>query len=179
MKSYALGKRYAGALISIGQKDGNFEKYGTELQGAMTLLGDNKTWASFTSPLLPTEAKLKIIDEINAKTQWSVPVVNFLKVLIQNKRITALPSIVESYAILADEAAGRVHAKVESAKALTAEEKKKLNAKLVKKLGKEVVLEAATDKSLIGGVKVTVGSNVYDGTIRGQLARVKEILLKD
>lgn len=179
MKSNALGKRYAGALISIGRKDGKFELYGKELYEGFTVLSDVGIWSKFTSPLLPVEAKLQVIDELAKKGEWSKAVWNFMKVLVEKKRINFLPSIVEAYLELADQAAGRIHATVESATSLDEATNTELNKKLKALLNKEVIMESVTDKNLIGGLRVKVGSKVLDGTIRGQLTRMKEFLTKD
>ncbi len=179
MKSNALGKRYAGALISIGQKDNQFEKYGSELREAVSILSAKEVWQKFTSPLLPVEAKIEVVDILAEKGRWSQMVENFLKVLINKKRIGFLPSIVEAYTELADEVAGRVHVTVESAKALDDQTNEQLIGKLAKMLDKEILMESTTDPELIGGLKIKVGSKVLDGTIRGQLTRMKEFLTKD
>ena len=179
MKGNALGRRYAGSLISIGQKDGQFERYGKEIGAAAQMLGHKQIWASFTSPLLPNQAKVEIIDELAKRSGWSKTVSNFMKVLIEKKRIKLLPSIVDAYTDLADDAAGRTHAMVHSATPLDDATKARLTQKLVTMLGKQVILEAEQESSLIGGVKVTVGSKVYDGTIRGQMSRMKDLLIKE
>lgn len=179
MKSKVLGKRYAGALIAIGRKDGQFERYGQELSAALQMLQSGTNWASFTSPLLPVGAKIQIVDELSKRSGWSQTVTNFLKVLVERKRIKVLPSIVDAYVELADEAANRIHASVESAAPMDDATQSRLTQKLVGKLGKQVILETNVNPSLLGGVKVKVGSQVIDGTIRGQLSRVKEFLMKD
>ncbi len=179
MKSNVLGKRYAGALIAIGRKDGQFERYGKELSAALQMLKSGNNWASFSSPLLPIDAKVQIVDELSKRSGWSKTLTNFLKVLVERKRINVLPSIVDAYIELADEAANRIHASVESAAPLDDATQSRLTQKLVGKLGKQVILDANVDPSLLGGVKVKVGSQVIDGTIRGQLSRVKDFLMKD
>lgn len=179
MKGSALGRRYAGALISIGKKSGQVERYGKELVAAKEMLTENKTWTSFTSPLLPNEAKSKIIDEIGKRSGWSDSVTNFLKLLVDKKRIKFLSGIVDAFLALADEEAGRVHAVLESATALDDATKARLTQKLVSKLNKKVILEDKVDSSLIGGVRVSVGSTVIDGTIRGQLAHLRDLLKKE
>lgn len=179
MKANALGKRYAGALISIGQKDGQFERYGRELIAVYKMLGAKEIWSSFTSPLLPNEAKIKIVNELAKRNGWSKIVTKFLMLLVEKKRIKALPSIVEAYTQLADETAGRIHAKVKSAGELDEATKSRLTQRLVSKLNKQIILEATVDPNLLGGLQVAVGSQVIDGTIRGQLSRMKDFLMKD
>ncbi len=179
MKSNVLGKRYAGALIAIGRRDGQFERYGKELSAALQMLQSGNNWASFSSPLLPIAAKVQIVDELSKRNGWSKTLTNFLKVLVERKRINVLPSIVDAYIELADDAANRIHATVESAAPLDDATRSRLTQKLVGTIGKQVILDSNVNPSLIGGVKVKVGSQVIDGTIRGQLSRVKDFLMKD
>lgn len=179
MKGNALGRRYAGSLIAIGRKDGQFERYGREISAALQVLGGKTTWSKFTSPLLPEEAKIKIVDEIAKRSGWSETVDKFLKVLVERKRIQILPSVVDAYGEMADEAAGRTHATVESAAPLDDATTSRLIEKLKKMLNKQVILDARINADLLGGIRVTVGSTVYDGTIRGQLTRMKDLLIKE
>ena len=176
MKGNVLSRRYAGALIEIGLKEEQLERFGKELNAAVEMLASKEVWTSFSSPLLPSEAKVYVVDELAKRSGWSKTVSNFLKLLVEKKRITILPAVAESYAGLADKASGRVHATVDSAIDLDGGIKSRLVQKLVAMSNGQVVLDAHTDPSLIGGVKVQVESTVIDGTIRGQLARLKDLL---
>jgi F-type H+-transporting ATPase subunit delta len=178
VKGNVLGRRYAGALIEIGKKDGEFERYGKELSAAMEMLGDEKVWSSFTSPLLPVEAKVNVVDELSKRSGWSDSVTKFLKLLVTKKRINILPSIADAYLGMADEAAGRIHAIAQSAETLDDATRARITQKLVGITGKKVVLETKVQPELIGGLRITVGSKVYDGTIDGQLARLKDRLTR-
>ena len=179
MKGKALGRRYAGSLIALGRKDGQFERYGRELSDARRMLGEPNIWKSFTSPLLPLPAKLKIVDELALRSGWSKTATHFLKLLVEKKRILILPEVVEAYREMADDAAGRARATAESALPLDETALGLLTGKLAAMTGRKVILETGEDADLLGGVRVTVGSKVYDGTVPGQLSRMKDILIKE
>jgi F-type H+-transporting ATPase subunit delta len=89
-----------------------------------------------------------------------------------------LQSIVSVYHEMADEAMGRVRANVYAAIEPTSEEKKKIQERLARVTGKEVILETIHDTSLIGGMVAKIGGLVLDGSLRTQLARIRENLAK-
>jgi F-type H+-transporting ATPase subunit delta len=89
-----------------------------------------------------------------------------------------LPELVASYHALVDEQLGRVRAEVRTAVALSADEKRELAARLGRALGKQVIVEETVDTSLLGGFVAQVGSLILDGSLDGQLARMRERLAR-
>ena len=72
---------------------------------------------------------------------------------------------------------GLAEADVTSARELSAEERRRLETQIKSVTGKSVTARYATDAGLLGGALVRVGSTVYDGSVRGQLERLKEQLI--
>ncbi len=95
---------------------------------------------------------------------------NFVRLLVENRRLNLLPEIVAQYETLKAEAEARVEATVVSAFTLDPEQLKTLGAALKRKLGREVNLTAQVDKTLMGGVVIRAGDLVIDGSVRGRLA---------
>lgn len=102
---------------------------------------------------------------------------NFLKLVIDNGRVAALPEVAQQFAALRDKLEGSAEAEIASAFALTDAQVSDLLAGLTKKFG-GVKLKARTtvDPSLIGGVRVTVGDEVFDTSVRSQLERMRTAL---
>ena len=98
---------------------------------------------------------------------------NFLFVVIDHRRIAELKSIIEAFEALVDERLGFVHADVSSARELAVEQKTALEAQLSRLAGKKAKLRFTTDPALVAGVVARVGSTVYDGSVRGQLERLR------
>jgi F-type H+-transporting ATPase subunit delta len=73
---------------------------------------------------------------------------------------------------------GRVRAAVRTSVALTDDEKKQLTTRLGRALGKQVIVEQTVDSSLLGGFIAQVGSLILDGSLDGQLARMRERLAR-
>jgi F-type H+-transporting ATPase subunit delta len=102
---------------------------------------------------------------------------NFIYVVIDHRRVHEIPSIVEAFELLMDEHLGFVRADVSSATALTGAQQASLQAQLTRMAGREAKVKFKTDPALVGGVIARVGSTVYDGSVRGQLERLRTTLL--
>ena len=122
------------------------------------------------SPSRKRAVVAKLID-VHAKIR------NFLYVVIDHRRVHEIPSMVEAFDVLLDEHLGFVRAEVSSAKALNDGQKSALETQLTRMAGKKAKLKYQTDPGLVAGVVARVGSKVYDGSVRGQLERLRGTLL--
>ena len=93
-------------------------------------------------------------------------------------RMDHLPELVAAYRALVDDDLGRVRAEVRTSVAFTADEKKQLVTRLGRALGKQVLVEETVDTSLLGGFVAQVGRLILDGSLDGQLARMRERLAR-
>ncbi len=105
------------------------------------------------------------------------PVRNFLFVVIDHRRTHEFASIVEAFEALLDERMGYIQSSVASAYALTDAQRASLEAQLSRLSGKKAKLKFTIDESLLGGVVARLGSTVYDGSVRGQLERLKRLVV--
>lgn len=97
---------------------------------------------------------------------------NFVRLLVENRRLNLLPEIMAQYETLKAEAEARVEATVISAFPLEAAQLKTLGDALKRKLGREVNLTTEVDKTLMGGIVIRAGDLVIDGSVRGRLAEL-------
>lgn len=95
---------------------------------------------------------------------------NLARLLIENRRLNLLPEIRAQYESLKAEAEARVEATVTSAFPLEPAQINTLSEALKRKLGREVNLTTAIDKTLMGGIVIRAGDLVIDGSVRGRLA---------
>ena len=103
---------------------------------------------------------------------------DFVALVAERGRLDHLAAIVAAYQDLADAALGRVRAQVRTAVALTDAEKDQLARRLQTELGKQIILEETVDTNLLGGFVARVGSLILDGSLDGQLARMRERLVR-
>ncbi len=126
------------------------------------------------SPAVPPEQKLRLLDAIVARTGTSKQVRNFVAVLMDHHRLAALPEIARQFEAELDQRLGFAEAEVTTARELDGAEKRELEGRIAEVTGKKVRATYARDPELIGGAVIKVGSTIYDGSVRGQLQRLKQ-----
>lgn len=168
-----VGTRYAKALLDvIGAQDQ--QKILGELRAARDLVAASPDLhTALLSPAVSPSRKRAVMARLMEPMGVSKAVRNFLFVIIDHRRIQSLPSIVEAFDVLLDERLGFVRANVNSAHDLSDAQKASLEAQLSRLSGKKAKIAYATDASLIGGTVARVGGKVYDGSVRGQLERLR------
>ncbi len=126
------------------------------------------------SPAVPAEQKLRLLDAIVAKTGVSRPVRNFIAVVMDHHRLAALGEIARQFETEMDQRLGFAEAEVTTARELDAAEKAELEGRLAVVTGRKVRATYGQDPALLGGAIIKVGSTIYDGSVRGQLQRLKD-----
>ncbi len=128
------------------------------------------------NPSIPGEQKRAVLDAIVAREDVSKPVRNFLAVLIDHRRISELAEIARAVESELDARMGFAEADITSARELSDPEKRALESKIADMTGRKVRAHYATDTHILGGAIVKIGSTIYDGSVKGQLQRMKEQL---
>jgi F-type H+-transporting ATPase subunit delta len=178
--SLTIARKYARALLEIGQQGNTYEELGKELDKMAHLLKENKELKGLLlSPIYPGTIRKKIILEISKMLGLSKPMVDFIFLLIDRKRIDHFFEILKSYEILCDAVAKRLRATVIIASDSSSSIVEAIKNQLESSTGKQVVLTVEKDPSLIGGALTKIGNIVYDGSLKAQLFKVKENLLKE
>jgi F-type H+-transporting ATPase subunit delta len=153
----------------------NPEKTVEELeQVAAVVHGSRELRNVLQNPAVSREQKLNLLDAIMKRMGAAKMLRNFLAVLIDNRRIGSIGEVVEEFKRELDRRMGLAEARVTSVRALTAAERKTLEKQLETITGKTVRATYAEDATLLGGVTVRVGSTIYDGSVLGQLQRMKQ-----
>jgi F-type H+-transporting ATPase subunit delta len=126
------------------------------------------------NPSVPLEQKLNVVNALCAKLRALPQVSNFLAVLVQRDRMGEFAEIEQQARREMDRRAGIVTAEIVTARELNAGQRKQIEHRVAAMTGQgKVRATYVEDKTLLGGVKVTLGSTVYDGSIAGQLQRMK------
>lgn len=142
-----------------------------------TLDGSRELREVLMNPAFSGEQKLKVLDAIAAKLGMFPQVRNFIAVAMDHGRLSEFSEIVAEFAAVADEQAGMAEAEITSAHSLNEQDKAELEAQVAKLAGGRVHATYREDKTLLGGAVVRIGSTVYDGSIRAQLAQLKQKLM--
>lgn len=128
------------------------------------------------NPAVPADQKRKLLDAIAHREGIEPHVRNLVAVLIDNRRTPFLGRITELLEKELDARLGFAEAQVTSARELRDDEKRALEVQIAKVTGKKVRAHFGLDSSLLGGAVVRVGSTIYDGSVKGQLDRIKEAI---
>jgi F-type H+-transporting ATPase subunit delta len=177
VKSQHAARSYAKALFELAKERQQTDVVGRELAGVIETVDSDSGLLQFLArPGIASAAKRAVADEIAQRLGVSKLVRDFVGLVADQGRGEQLPDIADAYRTLVDADSGRVRARVRSAVALTDQERSALASRLGAALGKTVVVEDRVDRELLGGLVAEVGSLVADGSLDGQLARIKERL---
>lgn len=128
------------------------------------------------NPAVPADQKHHLLDAIVQRESADKIVRNLVAVLINHRRVAFLPAIAEQVEKELNARMGFADAQVASARELGEAERRALEGQLEKVTGKKVRAHYGLDPSLLGGAMVRVGSTIYDGSVKGQLDRIKEAI---
>src|SRR5215469_12032338 len=128
------------------------------------------------NPAVPADQKRKLLDAIAQREGIEPHVRNLVAVLIDHRRTPFLERITQQLEKELDARLGFAEAQVRSARELGDGERRALEAQIAKLTGKKIRAHFGLDSSLLGGAVVRVGSTIYDGSVKGQLERIKEAI---
>jgi F-type H+-transporting ATPase subunit delta len=143
---------------------------------AELFVGNRDLRRVWENPAMPSDRKRRVLDAIVKREGIEKPVRNFVAVVIDHRRMHFLPRIARELEKELNEALGFAEARISSARQLADPEKRALETQLEKVTGKKVKAQYGLDASLLGGAVVRVGSTIYDGSVKGQLDRIKEAI---
>lgn len=170
----SLSRRYAKALFRLALEAKQEEGVGQELERFLATYNASALAAALNNPAFAVRDRKNVLVRVAKELKLSDLVVHFLSLLLERDRLVFIPSIVSCYRRLLDEKKGRVEARLAAAVSLEAEVLAKLGAALKKVTGKEVILHQQSDPELIGGMVLELEGRLYDGSVRTQLAKMKE-----
>ena len=172
-----ISKRYARAFFDIAGEEQKLEQYYNELHQFSSVIAQNKDLGGFlANPIFEQEIKKKVLEKIIGKLSLSPMTINFLKLLIDKKRIDILPDIETCYRQLMDETLKTVRVTVKTAFPLSGEMQSYITSSLKKMTGRSVEVTVEDDKNLLGGIVIGVGDTLYDGSIKNQLNNMRNLL---
>ncbi|PIQ83928.1 MAG: ATP synthase F1 subunit delta [Candidatus Omnitrophica bacterium CG11_big_fil_rev_8_21_14_0_20_63_9] len=176
MSADPIASRYAQALFEAASAEGSVEETLKELELIGRLFDEEPLLRElFLNPDVDPEDKVGIFERV-LKGSWSDTVRAFTRMLVSFGRESHIPQIVEALSDLVDAAQGRLRVVVRSAHPLPETVVSRLRARLEQAERKTVEVRAEVDPALIGGVQVELDHRVIDGSVRRQLAELRERL---
>jgi F-type H+-transporting ATPase subunit delta len=174
----SVASTYARAFADVvfsAHLDANREVGG--LRRIATLLAESQDLRRvWENPAVPAEQKRKLLDAIVEREGIEHHARNLMAVLIDHRRVQFLGRIIDQLKKELDARMGIAEAQVSSARELGDDEKRALEGQIEKVTGKKVHAHFGLDASLLGGAVVRVGSTIYDGSVKGQLEKIREAI---
>jgi F-type H+-transporting ATPase subunit delta len=179
MTNHIIAKRYARALLETGLELGQEKLYGQQLG----LVYENfqqfpGLMQIFTNPAISRQERKDLWRDLLSRLNLDIIARNFLLLLLDRGRLLYLNNIINYYNELLDERQGIKRASVRSVEELDASAVKELASRLESMVGKKIILEVKGDPSLIGGMVARIGDLVLDGSLKNELARLKDSLTR-
>lgn len=173
MKSTAISRRYAKALVNLAARDAALEATAAQLDRVQQAFAcEPRLLPLMASPTLAAEKKHGLLDGLSQYLQLGPTLHNLLGLLQQRQRLEYFDALVSDYRALADARLGIVRARIASASPLDAAQQAAVRAQLARRFEAEIVLETEVKPELLGGVRIEIGGRVLDGTLRGGLRRM-------
>ena len=174
MISGSASRRYARAILGIGQAQNNLETQTAEIERlAEAINGSADLRTVLLNPAFSASQRQEVLSQVCQRLALSKTTQNLALLLLSRGRLPNLPGIARSLRQMVDEVAGRVRVRLTSAKPLDAAAETRIRSALGKATGKTVIVEKSVDESLLGGVVTQVGDVIYDGSLRGELLSLK------
>lgn len=165
-----LQGRYALALFDLAVENNALQDVEADLANMRTLLADSADFNTLvSSPIITRDDQQKGVEAVAAGAGFSKLTGNFLGVLAANRRLVALEVIIQAFEVLVADHRGEVSANVVSASKLSAAQMTTLEKNLKSAIGRDVTIDQVVDESLLGGLKVKVGSRMIDSSLKTKL----------
>lgn len=169
-----VGQRYARALFELAEEAGAAAAVERDLVSLKAMYADSKDLrVLLDSPSFSAEDKGKGLAGIAAKAKFHATTRKFLGLLAANRRADALISVIDCFRKLSAEKRGVVQAEVITAMPMSAAQAKGVSAALRTALGKDPEISTRVDPAILGGIKVRVGSRLFDASLKSKLDTLK------
>ena len=174
----AIASRYARALVEVVLEQKTDPDVARQQLNAIVnaVHESNKLRRVWESPAISAEQKRAVLDAIVQQIGAAKPIRNFVAILIDHRRIAMLEDVAKQFDSELNAQLGLAEAEISSARPLSADGKRELESQLERLTGKKVRAHYSSNSELLGGVVVRVGSTIYDGSVRGQLEKMKQEL---
>ena len=169
-----VGGRYAQALFDLADETGALDAVRADLAALKAAWLDSADLRRLAqTPVISADDQAKGLSAIADKAKINATTKKFLGLLAQNGRARDLPGVIAGFQVLHAKLTGVVAAEVVSALPLSAAQTKSIQSALRESLGRDPELTARVDPSILGGLKVKVGSKLFDASLKTKLDQMK------
>ncbi|HYM73402.1 MAG TPA: F0F1 ATP synthase subunit delta [Stellaceae bacterium] len=169
-----LAERYAAALFELADERHALDEAAGDLRELRAMLAASPDLGRMVrSPVLSRADQGKAIGALVEQAGLSQLTRDFLAVVARNRRLFAVPAMIDAYLSKLADRRGEVTAEITAAQPLTEAQQGALGEQLRRVVGSRVAIDVHVDPSLLGGMIVKIGSRMVDGSLKGQLQRLR------
>jgi F-type H+-transporting ATPase subunit delta len=169
-----LAERYAAALFALANERRMLDPVAADLRALKAMLGASADLSRLVrSPILSRSEQGRAIAALAERAGLSPLVRDFLGVVARNRRLFAVPAMIDAYLRKLAERRGEITAEVTAAQPLSEAQLARLGDELRRAVGRRVAVEVRVDRGLLGGIIVKLGSRMIDGSLKSRLARLQ------
>ena len=178
--SNETSERYSRALFEVASENSEINKIESNFNDFLNLYNSSVEFRNFIkNPTQTTENQFNVINLISEKLSFTKNLKNFLSLLIEKRRIFFVYKIAESFLRLCSKKRGEVKASLVSSKSLSKDELNDISEKLSKSMGSTIKFDYIVDESLIGGLKIQLGSFMVDTSIKNKLKKYEQLMIEN
>jgi len=167
-EAITVARPYAEAVFRLALESKDLSQWSKILQTAAEIAQDDQIKLLVGNPLVSAMQLSELILEIGGK-KFTREARNFIKLMVENKRVHVMPQVMELFEQLKAQHEGVLEAKIITAFKLEGGQLDKLVTDLEKKFNRKVEAQVSVDPEIIGGVKVEIGDEIFDASVRGKL----------
>ena len=169
-----LAERYAAALFDLADERRILDDVAADLRQLKAMLAGSADLSRLVrSPILSREEQARAVAAVAERAGFSPLVRDFLAVVAKNRRLFAVPAMIEAYLEKLAERRGEITVEVAAAQPLSETQLDLLREQLRRSVARRVSVDVRVDPGLIGGMVVKLGSRMIDGSIRSKLQRLR------
>ena len=169
-----LAERYAEALFELADERHALDEVASDLRELRTMLAQSGDLTRLVrSPVLSRAEQAKAMAALADNARLSKLTADFVAIVARNRRLFAVPAMIEAFLKKLAERRGEVTAEITAAQALSDAQQNALTDQLRRVVGGRVAIDVKVDPSLLGGMVVKIGSRMVDGSVKGQLQRLQ------
>ena len=173
-KQTGVGGRYAQALFDLASDTDQVDAVERDLRQLKQMHAESRDLRRLLeSPGFSADDRSRALNAVAEAAQFTPTTRKFLGLLAANRRVTALPAVIDAYMRLAADRRGTVAAEVTTAVALTETQASGVRAALRQALGKDPEITTRVDPAILGGMRVKVGSRLFDASLKSRLDQLK------
>lgn len=179
MIKYKVANRYSAALFEVAKEENKIEKISKDLDLFSDIFSKNKEFrVVMETSAVSKKEKIEIVEDLGKKLNFDQITINFLKVLINKGKIKFIQTISQVFKKKFKDFMGIADFEVITAIKIDNKVLNKVKEILEKKTKKKIQISTKVDPEIIGGMIIKTEGLIYDGSLRHQLMKLKEKILK-